>query len=104
LHDRSEAELAMLSAHKNDGLDTLPYPCIQVVFDTGGIWRGIIQFWNDRYHVTVDRFFFCAGAWHPVSFQSDLKSLTDVADFLRSEGISPEKSLNDQNIDRRNYT
>ena len=93
LHERSEAELAMLSAHKNDGLDTLPYPCIQVVFDTGGIWRGIIQSWNDRYYVTVDRFFFREEAWHPVAFQSDLESLTDVAAFLRSEGLSPEENL-----------
>lgn len=104
LHERSEAELAMLAAHKNDGLSTLPYPCDQVLFETNGIRRAIIQSWHDHYYVSIERFFFKSQLWHPITFQSDLESLTDVADFLRSEGISPEKTLNDQNIDRRNYT
>ena len=82
LHERSEAELTMLATHKSDGLDTLPYPGTQVLFEAGGIRRAIIQFWNDHYYVSIDRFFFKSQVWHPIAFQSGLRTMDEVESFL----------------------
>lgn len=87
LHERSEAELAMLAAHKNDGLNTLPYPCDQVFFEADGIRRAIIQVWNGHYYVSIERFFFKSQVWHPIAFQSEFETMNAVESFLSEENF-----------------
>ena len=93
LHDLSEAELSMLAAHKNDGLDLLPYPCTQVLFETGGVHRALIQSWNNRYCVSIDRFLFSTQLWVPTAFQSNLEAMNDVEDFLHDENFHLDSLL-----------
>lgn len=93
LYCRSDAELAIVAAHKNDGLDRLPYPCVKVIFETNGIRRALIQSWDGYFCVTIDRFFFDTQTWHPVALQSNLESMQDVEVFLLDEDFVFSGSL-----------